>query len=138
MREADINLGVGIILGLGGVKNSESHVEGSIRVLNELYASDIGLTVLMPQERTALYQDMQSGTFEAPTYGQILREELEILKGLQLKRDTTIRTGVALPLSPMLVGSLPNGKEKLIKQVENRNNHYSEHFNTKVRANGLL
>jgi radical SAM superfamily enzyme YgiQ (UPF0313 family) len=138
MYEADIELGTGVILGLGGVKHSEDHVKGTIRVLNELYSAQIGFTVLNPQTDSPLYDDITAGVFELPSYRQILWEEAEIVKGLQLKRSSIFRTGFFLPDDKIIVGNLPDDKECIIKQVENRMNSYSHLLDRKIMVNGHL
>ena len=135
MLDAGIELGTGVILGLGGVKHSESHVIGTIRVLNELPSAQMGFTVLNPQSDSLLYDDIQSGAFDLPTYRQIFREEAEIIKGLKVKEQTIFRTGFFLPGNPVIIGSLPNEKERILKQVEDRVNEYRQILDEKIMMN---
>ena len=58
---------------------------GPVRVLNEFISSHVGITVYTPYTDAPLFTDIQSGAFELPTYEQIFREELEIVKGLNFK-----------------------------------------------------
>lgn len=138
MHEAGIDLGTGVILGLGGVEHAEDHVKGTIRVLNEINPPNIGITVLNPQTGTPLYNDIQSGAFELPTYRQIFWEEAEILKGLELKRPTHILTGVFLPNDDVISGIFPNDKERLVKLSENRMKKYPQWLDKKLMMNGHL
>ena len=105
ISEAGIGFNSGVILGLGGVKNSEDHIKESIRVMNKINAPQIGLMVLNPQAGTPLYEDIKSGKFELPTYRQIFKEEAEILKGLDIKLPTSVPTGVFLPGNGYAVGA---------------------------------
>ena len=138
MIEAGIEVGVGVILGLGGTKHSEDHVKGTIRVLNEINSPAIGVTVLNPQSDSPLYDDIQAGTFELPTYRQIFWEETELLKGLQVKGPSIFRSGFFLPNDEVIMGNLPDEKERLIKQSESRIKRYPQWLNKKVRMNGHL
>lgn len=138
MRESGIALGSGVILGLGGIARSREHVEGTIRVLNELCCSHIGITVLNLQADSPMYADVQSGAFELPTYGQIFREEAEIVKGLSLKRQAVFSTGYFLPNDDIIAGILPDEGERVVREVEGRAKLYPQWLGEKIRMHGHL
>jgi len=138
-HEADINLGTGAILGLGGIHNSQEHVAGTIRVLNEFKSAHIvGLMVLSLQTDSPLIADVLSGEFELPTYRQIFWEELEIVKGLQFEKPTVFFSGVYMPDNGMIAAILPNDKEKLVRQLEMRSRDYEYLLDEKIRMDGSL
>lgn len=138
LNEAGIGFNTGAILGLGGVKYSQEHVKESIRVMNEINAPAIGLMVLNPQMGTPLFDDIQSGVFELPTYRQILWEEAEILKGLQTKRPTFVYSGGFLPNVQVIIGNLPDDRERILKQLESRTREASDWLDKKIMLNGQL
>lgn len=138
LDEAGISFNSGAILGLGGVKYSEEHVRETIRVMNEINAPSIGLMVLNPQEGTPLFEDIKSGEFELPTYRQIFWEEAEIIKGLDIKRPTRVYSGAFLPGNKVIFGMLPNDKERILQQLENRNIEYSQLLDRTIMLDGHL
>lgn len=82
VKQAGIEFNGGVILGLGGVKDSEEHIRESIKVINQMKPPLLGVLVLNPQPGTPLYDDVMSGKFELPTYRDVLREERELLEGI--------------------------------------------------------
>ena len=138
MEEAGINLGTGVILGLGGVKNSQEHIRGSLRVLNAIKSSHVGVTVINPQTDAPLYEDIQSGTFELPTYEQIFREETELIKGLNFAAPCIFTVGYLLPNNHIIGGYLPGDKERIIKESEDRVNLYPQWLDKTVKIGGLV
>ncbi len=120
LNEAEMNFGGGIILGLGGVEDSEEHVRETIRVLNEIKPTSVGMMTLNPQIGTPLYEDIIKGEFELPTYRDILREEREILEGLEFERPTLIWAGGFLPGSMPITGYFPEDKEKILNAIRMR------------------
>ncbi len=120
LHEAEIEFGGGVILGLGGIEDSEEHVSETVRVLNEIQPTSVGFTVLNPQPGTPLYDDLTAGKFELPTYRDILREEREILEGLEFDRSTLIWASGFLPRTMPIVGYFPQDKEKVLEALKNR------------------
>ncbi|MCL1991702.1 MAG: radical SAM protein [Spirochaetes bacterium] len=138
-HEAGISLGTGAILGLGGIHNSQEHVTGTIRVLNEIKSAHIvGLMVLSLQTDSPLIASVHSGEFELPTYRQIFWEELEIVKALQFEKPTVFFSGVYMPDNGMVAAVLPDDKEKLVRQLEMRPRDYPHLLDEKIRMNGSL
>jgi radical SAM superfamily enzyme YgiQ (UPF0313 family) len=138
IAEAGIGFSSGAILGLGGVKNSEDHVKESIRVMNEINATGVGIMVLNPQAGTPLYDDIKSGEFELPTYRQIFKEEAEILKGLDIKHPTFVYSGGFLPNNKVMAFNLPEDREYMLEMLEKRNEEFAELLDEKIRVNGSL
>ena len=138
MNQAWVGLGTGIILGLGGVKHSEEHIKGSIRVLNEFSCTHVGITVYTPQTDSPLFADIQSGAFELPTYGQIFREEAEIVKGLNFQDPCIFSTGYYYPNNHIVAGQLPHEKDKVLREVESRASTYPQWLDKKIQIGGHM
>ena len=138
LREAGIDFGTSIILGIGGMDNWEDHIQGTLRVLNATEHTAVGLMVLNPQSGTQLFDEIQTGNFILPTYEQILHEEKEILKGFEPKRSTYIYSGGFLPTNDVVVGQFPEDKKRIINQLENRAIQGSDLLRKTIRSNGNL
>jgi len=132
MNEAGVGLVTVVILGLGGVKHSEEHVRGTVRVLNELNPARVGIAVCVPFMDTPLFNDIQSGFFKLPTYEQIFWEEVEIVRGLKFQESCILSTGHFYPYKHVVEGQLPYEKEKMLQEVENRAKMYSKWLDKKI------
>lgn len=137
LNEAGLDFSAGLILGLGGVKDSEEHIRETIKVLNEIRPWGVGIVTLNPQSGTPLYDDIQSGKFELPTYRDILREERELLEGLHFDRESIIWTGGFLPGDGTVVGTFPQDKDKVMKALSERR-VVNRLLDQKVMMNGRL
>ena len=71
MNKAEIPYNGSVIFGLGGIKDSEEHIQESIKVINQMRPASIGTTMLNLQPGTPLYEDYRKGKFELPTYRDI-------------------------------------------------------------------
>lgn len=120
ISEAGIGFNSSVIFGLGGKIHSEEHIKESIKVINQTKPSAVSTTVLCPQKGTPLYDDIIKGTFELPTYRDILREEYMLLDGLTFKQPIIIWTGGFLPGDSVIRAEFPKDKEEVLKAVLNR------------------
>lgn len=138
MHEAGIRFGMSMILGLGGVEDSEEHVRETIKVLNAIQPMEgVGLLALNPQYGTPLYDDILNGRFELPTYRQILKEEKEILEGLDFHYPVKVYSGIFMPGNSYVAGVFPDQKNDVLRAVENR--RFPENLlDKKVLLNGGL
>ncbi len=91
IRQSGIKLSTTLIMGLGGVKNSKEHVEGSIRVLNAVNPDYLGLMTLSIQRGTEIYEEAIRGDFEELTAEEIVFETKSLIEGLQL-HDSVVRS----------------------------------------------
>ncbi|SDX98547.1 Radical SAM superfamily protein [Evansella caseinilytica] len=138
LREAGIAYGTSVILGLGGAEDSEAHIRGTLRVLNETNHSAVGLMVLNPQSGTPLFEEIQAGNFILSTYKQIFYEEQEILKGFEPKQSTFIYTGGFLPTNEVIAGQFPADKNRILNQLENRKTQDRRWLKETIKLNGHL
>jgi len=79
---AGINLSLYIILGLGGHKYSEEHVEETARVLTEINPTIFRFRTLNISPSIPLWEDLQSGQFTLLTPVENLKEERDIITNL--------------------------------------------------------
>ncbi|MDO5294792.1 MAG: radical SAM protein, partial [bacterium] len=136
LDEAGILYSSNIILGLGGVADSDEHVEESIHLINEMNSYGTGCMILNPQSGTPLYEDIQSGKFELPTYRQILEEERRVLTGIKPEKQIYVYSGGFLPGLQVFVGNLPEDHDIMMQVLKNRENINSHILDQKLRMNG--
>ena len=138
LRASGIILGTGAILGLGGVANSDEHIRGTIETLNAIQPQQIGLTILNLQPQSPLTADVVSKKWELPTYGQIFKEELAILKGLELTGPTPILSGVLMPNHHIISGTYPQDKERMVAEAEERFVLYKNALDAPIQMGGSM
>ena len=137
MSEAGIAFNGSVILGLGGIKDSEEHIRESIKVINLMKPNSIGTTVLNPQKGTPLYNDVLSGKFELPTYRDILREERMLLEGIHVDTPLYVWTGGFLPGAGVVDGIFPEDRDIIMRKISERR-IVDRMLNQKIMMNGGL
>ena len=63
-----------VLLGIGGMENSQPHAEATGRVVNAMAPNQIAALTLMLLQNTPLYRDATAGIFQLPDKMQLLRE----------------------------------------------------------------
>jgi radical SAM superfamily enzyme YgiQ (UPF0313 family) len=116
VKASGILLSVTVILGLGGVKDSEKHTLQTARILTEMdpdYAGALTLTLL---PGTELYEEWERGDFELITPFDSLKE----LRVLVEKTTFTNCFFSSMHASNYYAirGSMPKDKEKVLKQLD--------------------
>jgi len=120
ISEAGIGFNSSVIFGLGGTTHSDEHIKESIKVINQTKPNAVSTTVLSPQKGTPLYDDIIKGSFELPTYRDILREEYMLLEGLEFTQPTLIWTGGFLPGDSVIRAEFPKDKKEVLLAVLKR------------------
>lgn len=137
MNEAGLDFTAAVILGLGGIRDSEEHIRETTKVLNIIQPCAVGVMALNPQSGTPLYEDIQSCKFELPTYRDILREEHQLLEGLEFDRPSEIWTGGFMPGNSMIKGVFPKDKEEIFSALDQRT-IVNRMLDQKIMLNGGL
>ena len=112
IRSAGIPLSLTIILGLGGLENSERHAKATARVLNEIDPEYVGALTLMTPPGTHIHNLVQSGEFVPMKPMDILRELKILIENLELT-NCIFRTNHASNYLPIR-GTLNQDKEDLL------------------------
>ncbi|RPJ63831.1 MAG: radical SAM protein [Dehalococcoidia bacterium] len=117
VKEAGILLSVTVLLGLGGVKDSQRHSLETARVLTEMdpdYAGALTLTLI---PGTALYEAFEKGEFDLITPFTSLKE----LKTMVQESTFTNCFFSSMHASNYFAirGTLPGDKRKMISQLDN-------------------
>ena len=117
IREAGIPLSLTIILGLGGLDNSEKHAIATAAALNMIDPEYVGALTLMMPERTQIYEKYQQGAFKPMEPFDILRELRLLVERLNLS-NCVFRTNHASNYLPIR-GTLNQDKEKVLAVLDN-------------------
>ncbi|MFC1940314.1 radical SAM protein [Chloroflexota bacterium] len=115
-KEAGITLSVTVILGLGGVENSQRHCLGTARILTDIDPDYVGALTLRLVPGTPLYQQAQRGDFH-------LISPLQSLEELRLIIDDSSFTDCffsSMHASNYLAvrGRLPDDKKRMLGELE--------------------
>jgi radical SAM superfamily enzyme YgiQ (UPF0313 family) len=113
IRQAGIPLSLTIILGLGGIENSERHAQATARVLNEIDPEYIGALTLMTPPGTRISEMIENREFEPMDPWDILRELKVLVEGLDLT-NCVFRANHASNYLPIR-GTLNADKEAILK-----------------------
>ncbi|MCH4156476.1 MAG: radical SAM protein [Muribaculaceae bacterium] len=116
LRMAGIDFSLNIILGAAGSEKWRENAIANAAILNELQPYLIFLATLHVDAGSPLFDELNSGKFTENTLGQNLREELEMLKRLEL--DNTVFFGLHTSNVIPVNGNLPKDKDALIDYLE--------------------
>ena len=114
--KAQIKSSVIVLLGLGGKKYSEEHVQGTVAALNRMQPRYLSFLSLMVIPGTPLAEEVRRGEFEELNSAELLKESYEIIKGLDLKK-TVFRSDHASNYLA-LEGAFPKDKMTLLNILE--------------------
>lgn len=115
-EEVGIKASVIVLLGLGGRKYSQIHVEDTIIALNKMQPRYLSFLSLMLVPGTELYHDAQNHLFQELSPLMLLQETYDIIHGLELSK-TIFRCDHASNFLP-LEGRFPQDKPKLLKILQ--------------------
>jgi radical SAM superfamily enzyme YgiQ (UPF0313 family) len=116
LNNAGIDYSINIILGAAGSDKWMENAIANARILNELQPYLIFVATLHIDKESKLYDELSAGKFTENTLGQNLKEELEMLKRLELN-DTIffgLHTSNVIPVN----GTLPKDKEELVDYLK--------------------
>jgi radical SAM superfamily enzyme YgiQ (UPF0313 family) len=116
LNKAGIDFSINIILGAAGSEKWLENAIANAKILNELQPYLIFIATLHIDAGSKLYDELKAGKFTENTLGQNLKEELEMLKRLELKNTIFfgLHTSNVIPVN----GTLPEDKNELINYME--------------------
>jgi len=115
IRAAGIPLSLTIILGLGGLENSERHAKATAEALNRIDPEYVGALTLMTPPGTPIHRMVQEGKFEPMKPFEILKELKMLVKELDLT-NCIFRTNHASNYLS-LGGTLNSDKQDILKTL---------------------
>jgi radical SAM superfamily enzyme YgiQ (UPF0313 family) len=110
--KANIKSSVIVLLGLGGKKNSDDHVKGTIDALNRMQPRYLSFLSLMIIPATPLATQTKKKEFEELSTLELLKESYAIIKGLELKKTIFRSDHASNHLA--LEGTFPKDKDLLL------------------------
>jgi radical SAM superfamily enzyme len=113
IRDSGIPLSLTIILGLGGLENSERHAKATANVLNEIDPEYVGALTLMTPPGTKIHELVEAKSFVPMSPMGILKELRILVENLELS-NCVFRTNHAsnyLPIS----GTMNEDKQALLE-----------------------
>jgi radical SAM superfamily enzyme YgiQ (UPF0313 family) len=113
IRDAGIPLSLTVILGLGGLENSERHAKATADVLNKIDPEYIGALTLMTPPGTRISEMVQNGEFEPMDPMDVLKELRILVENLDLT-NCVFRTNHASNYLP-ITGTLNRDKADVLR-----------------------
>ncbi|MFH1650906.1 MAG: radical SAM protein [Chloroflexota bacterium] len=116
LKEAGIITSVTVIMGLGGVEQSEQHVRGTAQILTEIDPDYAGALTLNLHEDTPLYREWQEGKFTPLSPFQTLEELRYVIAHAEFT-DCFFTANHASNYLP-LKAHLPEQKEAVLRLLD--------------------
>jgi radical SAM superfamily enzyme YgiQ (UPF0313 family) len=113
IRKGGIPLSLTIILGLGGLENSERHAKATALVLNEIDPEYVGALTLMTPPGTMIHELVEAQTFKPMSPMEILKELRTLVEDLELS-NCVFRTNHASNYLPIR-GTLNKDRDALLQ-----------------------
>lgn len=118
VMRSGIDLSLYIILGLGGKRYSEEHVEGTARVLTEVNPTIFRFRTLNILPNTPLWDDWKSGKFELLSPVENIREEKQIIEKLGDNVDSEVYNDHVSNYCNIETDNIKEDRERFIKTLE--------------------
>ena len=115
--DAGLKVSGTVILGLGGKKHWQEHIDGTIALINSApitYLSTLQLN--LEADIVEEFERKYGEPFEMPNDKDILLEQLRLLSGLNPPKPVIFRSNHASN-ALALAGNLPRDKDKLLAQL---------------------
>lgn len=116
LKVSNIEVSLYIIPGLGGVKFSKEHVEGTIETINKAMPDFVRIRSLGLMEYMPLYKLYKDGTFKIIGEEDMVKEIKDIISGINV--NLQIYSDHNLNLLMELNGKLPDNKDKMINTID--------------------
>jgi len=114
--EADIELSITLISGIGGKIDSYEHAIESAKIINEINPNYVGLLTLIVEEGTPLYEDVKNGKFNLLSPREVLLETKKMVENLNV--DNCVFRSNHASNYVALKGTLSQDKDLILSQIE--------------------
>ncbi len=115
VKESGILLSVTVILGIGGVENSQAHAEDTGKILSEMDPDFVGALSLMVVPGTPIEGEIETGKLVLPTPFAIIQELETMIENCQLTR-CFFASNHASNYLPLRI-QMPDEKEDALRRI---------------------
>ncbi len=115
-KEAGISTSITVILGLGGIEESEKHALETSRVLSDMDPDYVGALTLTLVPGTPLYEEWKQGSFSLTSPFQSLKELLIMIENSSF--TNCFFSSMHASNYFAVRGTLPQDKERMIGELE--------------------
>jgi len=123
-KDAGFECSMYVLLGIGGMKLTMEHRQGTVAVLNQVNPHFIRVRTLTPIPKTSIAQWIAEGTFIPVSPLISVEEELDIVRGLRVtSRFLNDHVSNVVPLD----GKLPEDQAQMIAALEEAVAYCREH-----------
>ncbi|MDX8387030.1 MAG: radical SAM protein [Ghiorsea sp.] len=117
-HEAGLKVSGTVILGLGGKKHAQEHINGTIELLNSAPITYLStLQLFLEPNIVEEFESKYDEPFEIPDDRAILEEQIQLITGLNPPTPVIFRSNHASN-ALALAGNLPRDKDKLLLQLQ--------------------
>ena len=134
LRSAGFDYCLNIIFGAAGAELRRENAEATAELLNAAKPFLIFTGTVHADPGCPLYEDMQSGAFTEPTFGEYLEEEALLLDRLTL--ENTYFFGVHPSNVLPMRGVLPRDREAMLEAIRERRAHMGSRLNERPIRTG--
>ena len=124
-READIELSVYVMLGIGGLERTRAHAEETASVLNAVNPDYIRVRTFLPKMNTRMLHQIRKGKFQLLTPHEVLKELSLIITNLTV--TSKIRSDHYTNYLDVS-GDMPFHKDRMLRVIQNGLNQDERDF----------
>jgi radical SAM superfamily enzyme YgiQ (UPF0313 family) len=121
-RDADIELSITVLMGLGGAGRWKRNAAHTGAILNQMHPPETRLHHLILHRASPLYELVQAGQFQEATRHEILKEMRELVS--LLTYDTKLHTHRLTMRGPMIERVFPAEKQQILDILDFARYHF--------------
>lgn len=116
VKQAGILCSVTVLLGIGGVENSQRHAKATARILSDMDSDYVGALSVITVPGTPLYEEYVEGKFQVPDPFQLIME-LRTMIAESNFTNCIFRSNHASNYLPVKA-TLPRDKEEILRAID--------------------
>ena len=128
LTRAGIDFSLNVILGCAGPALSRENAEATAALLNEAQPYLLFVGTLHAEPGSPLFDEIRSGAAAEPTFGQLLDEQEELLRRLELQN--TVYFGAHPSNVLPMRGMLPQHREEMLRAVREERRELANRLDT--------
>jgi radical SAM superfamily enzyme YgiQ (UPF0313 family) len=118
IKDAEIELSVTIIVGLGGEGSWPKNAKATAQILNKMKPDELRIHNLILKHNSPLYERVKKEEFKEAAWQEVIKEMRELIKRLNI--NTTVYTHPTTHINPVLLyeRKLPEEKESMLEILD--------------------